>query len=147
MEGDRSKKKISLVIHPKPKEQPMCKKENQCIGTYVRSSEDAVGPHVPLLFVQSSMRIAPPSVSSKTIGFDPSPSATDILATRFERSSPLERPASSALRLRLFGSELPLTCSPTVGVGARGFRGISGTFTKVIGFCSPVEDSGLFSCQ
>lgn len=93
--------------------------------------------------VQSSIRIAPASVSSSTIGFDPSPSATDILAKRFERSSPLVRPASSALRLRLFGSEVPLTCSLTVGVGARGFRGISGTFTKAIGFCSSVEDSGL----
>ena len=147
MEGDRSKKKISLVIHPKLKKQPMCERKTLHREICRRLSGDNWPPCASVLFVQSSIRIAPPSVSSKTIGFDPSPSATEILATRFERSSPLVRPASSALRLRLFGSEVPLTCSLTVGVGACGFRGISGTLTKVIGFCSGAEDSGLFNCQ
>lgn len=99
--------------------------------------------------VQSSMRIAPPGASSKTIGFAPSPSATDALARRLARSSPFASPASSKLRFRFPGPEVPLVCSLTSGAGSAcvlGFRGISGIFSRVMGFCSSDGESVLMSC-
>lgn len=115
------------------------KKINDGLCGMIRSLNDD-----DLVHQSSSIRIAPPSASSNTIGFDPSPSATEALARRLERSSPFVRPASSASRLRLVRTGVRLTGSDTGGSGSFGLRGISMIFSSATGFSSVVAGVGLY---
>lgn len=95
---------------------------------------------------QSSMRIAPLSASSRTMGCSPSsPSTAEALAKRLARCSASLSSASSASRFRLptmplaSGPDTPLTGSFFGGSGAGGalgLRGISISLSSETGFSS-----------